>query len=316
MGLTKIRWPPLILCAAIGCDGSDALLGKGGATADGSTDGGMRNTSSNSNSSGGGMNGPGGTGDGASQGAVSDSSMTSTVDAANEPSLRDASASTATASLLAGVWTGYVENYMFPSAADGITMTLSVSGSIVTGTMVFGSGTPPSPATDPNADYPPGFGLTPSGGPMPPGRAPFAGEGFVYTIEMGTFDGARLRTGVTTVELWKGWCALQTSYLVQAAPAAYGCLPGNGCYGSPAGVGGSWTCSVTNPVTQAMVPVDCGKCFVLCNGPGALPCLCDVNGCAVSATPDTMFDMVVSGSKADGSTTGVFGDHNVHFTHQ
>jgi hypothetical protein len=273
-------------------------------------------------------------GDGASQGDVLDSPTTSNPDASNNLSLSDATASmptdAPTASLLDGVWTGYIENYMFPSGTNVVTMTLSLSGSfetfggsltnIVTGTMVFGSGKAPPPATDPNVDYPPGYGLTPSGGPRTPPSVPppFAGEGFVYTIEMGTFDGVSLRTGVSTVELWKTWCALQTSYLVQVSPATYGCLPGSDGYGSPAGVGGSWTCSVTNPMTQAKVPVDCGKCFVLCNGPPPFrPCRCDANGCTVSwLASDATFDMAVSGSKADGTTAGQFGDHNVHFTHQ
>ena len=230
---------------------------------------------------------------------------------------------------LDGVWTGYIENYMFPSGSNVVTMTLSLSGSLekfggaltntVTGTIVFGNGKTLPPATDPNVDYPPGYGLTPSGGPVAPFvPPPFGGEGFVYTIDMGTFDGLQLHARVITVELWKTWCALQTSYLVQAQPATYGCLPGSGCGGSPGGVGGGWTCAVTNPLTPATVPADCGKCFVLCDGPPQFrPCDCDANGCTLTtAQSDATFDMAVAGLKADGTMTGQFGDHNVHFTHR
>ena len=122
-----------------------------------------------------------------------------------------------------GTWIGYAENYMFPSGSDVITMTLKVSGSVVTGTMKFGNGKPPAPATNPDVDYPPAYGEDDSGctGGYP---IPFAGEGFVYAIEMGTFDGSRLRAGVAMAELWTGWCALQTSYATGSG-CGYSCLP-------------------------------------------------------------------------------------------
>ena len=214
-----------------------------------------------------------------------------------------------TASLADGVWTGYAENYMFPSGSDVITMTLQTSGSVVTGTMKFGNGKPPAAATNPDVDYPPAYGEDDSGctGGYP---IPFAGEGFVYTIEMGTFDGSRLRAGVAMAELWTGWCALQTSYATGSG-CGYSCLPTINSGESQVG-SGKCICFGRNPATDVMVPVDCGKNLLCSTG----ACLCDAKGCTVSAMPDTVFDLAISGSRADGSTTGQFGDHNVHFTHQ
>jgi hypothetical protein len=133
----------------------------------------------------------------------------------------------------------------------------------------------------------------------------FEGEGFSFTIEMGSFDGLRLHVGVATVELWKTWCGLQTSY--SWGGSLYECVPNWGfMFGN--------TCSLTNPMTQMQVSVDCGK-LGLCDSPVG-PCQCDATTCTVNTSmPDTTFDLEVAGSTADGSTTGAFSDHNVHFTH-
>jgi hypothetical protein len=203
---------------------------------------------------------------------------------------------------LDGVWTGYLENGSFPSGADGSTMTLNLSGGVVTGTMVFGSMTPPPPPTDPNVGYPPGASFS--------NGIPIVGEGFPYTIEMGTFDGSRLRVGVGTREVYKGWCAIQQSFL--SANGGYTCLM------TPAGADsittGGTSCYFTNSATQMTVPVDCGK-YALCTDPDV--CSCTASGCTLAPlTVDATFDMQVVGSKADGSAAGAFGDHNAHFTRQ
>jgi hypothetical protein len=121
----------------------------------------------------------------------------------------------------------------------------------------------------------------------------------------GTWDGVRLKFGVDTHDVWSGWCALQTSYLQQAGSDSYGCLPNWGFSQGPG------SCSQPDPMTGMDVPVDCGKLF-LCMMSEI--CSCDATACTLSMTPpDATFDMQIIGAKADGSTTGLFGDHNVHF---
>jgi hypothetical protein len=177
-------------------------------------------------------------------------------------------------------------------------MTLHVSGATVTGTIVFGSGSLP-PATDPNVGYPPGVKWWPTPPPY------FLGEGFAYTIVGGKLDGTRLQFGVGTTELWAAWCALQTPVPWDAT--SYDCLP------NWASGGGNQGCFQTNPMTNMTVPVDCGKLY-LCDQ-AYQTCTCTASSCAIRSTPpDTSFDMQLGGTKADGSTSGYFGDHNVHFT--
>jgi hypothetical protein len=203
------------------------------------------------------------------------------------------------------VWNGYIESYKFPSGSDAMVMNVSLSGTTVTGTLVFG-GAPAAPApTDPNVGYPPGYGSGMGGG----NTFGFAGEGFVYTIEQGHFDGSRFTFGVSTHELWSAWCKLQTTtYLQQQGTNLYQCLPNWGFSSGPTG------CSQPNPQTGQSVPVDCGK-LALCQM--QMVCQCTATGCSLdpAMSVDVTFDMVVAPPKADGSTTGAFSDHNVHFTH-
>jgi hypothetical protein len=273
----------MTLSASTACDGK---VNVGSLGPDGSS-----MTGGSGSSSSGSMTGTGDAASG-SQEVTPDSAMTASADASDS----------AIATSLDGIWTGYIESYTFPSGSDAITMTLQLSGGVVTGTMVFGNMTAPPPATNPNVGYPPGLAFFAGENP------PFVGEGFSYTIEMGTFDGSRLLVSVATNEIWKTWCELQQPVLWNAVD--YACLPG-----WPSTENGT-TCSQTNPTTQMSVPVDCGK-LALCKAPTGNPCACLATGCVLGPfTSQASFDMQVSGSKADGSTTGAFSDHNVHFTRQ
>lgn len=216
---------------------------------------------------------------------------------------------------LDGTWTGYVENYVFASGSGTIVMTLKLTGSVVTGTIVFGMGTPPPPAADPNVGYPTGIGdqIDSGCGQIYPMLAPFLDEGFVYTIQMGSFDGsqARLQVGVAMTQLWAGWCLLQTPY--QVAPGSYQCLPYTSSGGSEQG--DLCTCYGTDPA-NTMVAVDCGKLALCMDG----VCQCGASGCTANPPPfsSITFDMSVSGSRADGSVAGLgnLPTTNVHFMHQ
>jgi hypothetical protein len=201
-----------------------------------------------------------------------------------------------------GVWKGYFENYTLPSGSDTITMTLKISGQVVTGTMVFGDAPPPPAPTDPSAGYPANCPNDFAPYPMP-----FLGEGFVYTIVGGTFDGIRLQLAVDTFELWKLWCDLQTPF-PNESNSGYLCLPDLGiALLQPSG------CAQTTPMTQMQVPVDCCKAR-LCTT--TVFCQCTASGCTHTSATDATFDMVVAPPRADGSIAGhAFDNHNVHFTH-
>ena len=190
-------------------------------------------------------------------------------------------------------WTGYIENFKFPSGSDAVKISFAVEAGTgqVIGTVIFGNGTPPPPPTDPNVGYPPGYI---AGFPA----ASFVQEGYGYTVRNGTLAGSRLKVGVRLVELWTGWCALQTP------------------------VDSSGFCVHNNPATGQDEPIDCAK-LRLCEFD--MVCRCDASAgtCAVTIDGDyndISFDVTVdvTAVRADGSVVGNLGDangnYNVHFT--
>ena len=195
-------------------------------------------------------------------------------------------------------WTGYVENYQFPSGSDAIKLSFATdSAGNVAGHVVLGNGVPPPPATDPNVGYPPGEQMFSLGDrPM---------EGFVYSIVAGTLASNRLRFAYDDVEPWAGWCALQS-------PPSDGsglCLPNAASTAIPDS-NGVYTCFL-NEVSSETV-VDCGKLSLCLQWQ---TCSCAAAGCTASYTDGgtTRFDMFVAGDTASGSVDGLSGG-NVHFT--
>ncbi|HMF40398.1 MAG TPA: hypothetical protein VKQ32_06880 [Polyangia bacterium] len=194
-------------------------------------------------------------------------------------------------------WTGYVENYQFPSGSDVVKIAFaSDDAGQVVGTVILGNGTPPPPATDPNVGYPPGYGAPQQPVIVGP-PAGYIAEGYAYSMRNGTLVGSRLRFGVSLTDLWQGWCALQTPVAGSSS-----CLPNWGGMSSPSG------CALLNPATNQYVPVDCGKfdlCFL------GMICRCDASGCQVQDYGiSDMFDVSINNDRADGSMD----THNVHFT--
>ncbi len=197
-------------------------------------------------------------------------------------------------------WTGYIENATFPSGSDSFKLTFAAdpNGNIA-GTAIFGRGTPPPPATDPNATYPPGSSYL--GEIVPPGGLT---EGFAYPIEQGTLTPQRLRVQVNLAELYASWCALQT-----AAPLASG-----GCEPSTwAGRGSANLCQIQNPTTKQWVTVNCVR-FALCAFYG--PCACSATKCGVS-TESTVgqvaLDIALDGDSGSGAIMGTPGSY-AHLT--
>ena len=195
-------------------------------------------------------------------------------------------------------WTGYIENYQFIYGSGDVRLTFAAdpTGQVV-GIAVLGSGTPPAPATDPNVEYPPG--LTAQGGP---GTAWV--QGFSYSMLDGNLTSNRLQFTMQNYELWSGWCALQTPVDDSGM-----CLP------SGAVTCENNKCTITSSANgQKITNVDSGK-VSLCTMDEV--CTCSTTTCVANlwgAGPRASFDMMISGTDASGSTTGAFGDHNVHFT--
>jgi hypothetical protein len=201
----------------------------------------------------------------------------------------DAGRDSGQASPLTGKWTGYVENYTLPSGSDVLTFEFATAADgKVSGTVTFGTKAAPPPPTNPDVGYPPGSGSNP--------LKTASIEGFPYTAQQISFDGSRLQLGISTLELWAQWCALQ-----QPEPP-----PGVGDAGSDGG-SDPWGCNprlyATNVSTgqceDLTGPVNCGRAE-LCT---CEVCTCTKASCTVdeSAAIDVKFDMQLTGTKLDGS---------------
>jgi hypothetical protein len=189
-------------------------------------------------------------------------------------------------------WTGYIENYQFQSGSDAIKLSLAYDPEgQVAGTVLFGNGTPPPPATDPNVAYPVGFGYGSS--------LYLPTEGFTFSVVTGSLAANRLRFSVNAMDPWADWCALQPA----PADGSGGCLPNWSAGGGPEGC---WQ----NSPSGAKVMVDCGK-LTLCTLYEV--CACSPSGCHAGDLP-VSFDVFVDNGSASGSVMGGMIGGNVHFT--
>lgn len=205
-------------------------------------------------------------------------------------------------SSLAGTWTGYLENYQFPSGSDAVVITLSTSTSGAR-TIVFGQGSPPAPPTDGTTGY------TPNGA-MGSAILSSITEGFVYTVLSPSLDGSRLRFGVETLEPYRPWCELQTSYSWTSNACVFGCLPN---WAGQGGTSSADTTTLDNPDGGMNLIVNTGV-FTLCN-PYRV-CDCGPAGCTVRLDqPDWTVDMQFTTGHLDGSIAFSAGEvHNMHLT--
>jgi hypothetical protein len=203
-------------------------------------------------------------------------------------------------------WTGYVENFMFPSGSDALTLTVAAdSQGNPVGTIVLGHTTPPAPATDPNVGYPPGYGIGISELNTIAGPVDFYVEGYPYPFDQGALTPQRLHFTANLEQLWAGWCALQTE-----GGDSGSCLPSAGSMFSADGT----SCVYEDRAGQS-VSVNCGK-LALCGRVG--PCACTQSGCTLTSTPGKgevlSLDIAINGNNANGAVDGPFGTQNVQFT--
>jgi hypothetical protein len=204
-------------------------------------------------------------------------------------------------------WTGYIEQYAFPSGSAALKLTVSTDEQgVATGAIVFGQGTPPPPVVDPTVGYPPDFvaQALKHGGAVPTSSWFYMAEGYAYPID-GTLDAEHLQFRANLAQLWSDWCVLQQPPGLDFGP----------CFTVPSGRqrGSSYsadlqTCSVTNYVEE--LPVDCGR-LLLC-GPGGSVCSCTTSACS-PGTAAALFDVFVTEGTMSGSVNSWFGRYNVHF---
>jgi hypothetical protein len=202
-------------------------------------------------------------------------------------------------------WTGYLESYQLSIGSDTVRLSFANDSSgQVTGTVTFGEGTPPPPATDPTVGYPPGVADVGMSGllwaPLP---------GFPYSIVAGSYASGRLRIGIDILELWAGWCAMQT----QGPDGSPNCGP-NGFSATYSGGTDGQPCVVSVTTNGGKkLQYDCGWFRICVDAPTI--CLCSPAGCSANWTPggSITFDMFLVGDTASGSVRESSGTYNVHF---
>jgi hypothetical protein len=179
------------------------------------------------------------------------------------------------------VWTGHLEGVVLKGASSTTTLSLVTtdqvtlafqtrSASSLTGTVVFGSGSPPP--VDP-AVVPPVYLADRQ-----------INQGFPFSMHEGTLSGTRAQFLLYQSDQYGPWCALQTPTLCPDASnpdaGVYQCAPCGTCN------------AFENPI--------CGICV-----PGAM-CQCTATGCSV--VPDVLqvyFDLTFQGDAANGTVLGV-----------
>lgn len=188
---------------------------------------------------------------------------------------------------LVGTWKGYVESYQFASGSDAIL--LVITDEAPHGYIVFGQGTAPPVATDPEVGYPPLVETS---------MLPY--EGFEYTLRAGDVTGDRVRFEVSSTELWKDWCALQSP--IQSS-SGYNCIP-SGIFDvsqKPS------SCAWHDPESGQWVAIDCAKLHLCMFG----VCQCTANACQAKPENDISFDLDHEGNALDGSVVLSAGVRNI-----
>jgi hypothetical protein len=192
----------------------------------------------------------------------------------------------------AGHWTGYVENFAFPSGADALDLTLNVEtdGSL-SGRMIFGAGTVPAPPTDGTVAWPPNLNLN-----------FILMEGVAYHVTNVKWTARRLQFQVAEREPWGPWCQLQEPHMW--APGWWECGPNAGF-----GPGGQGGCALDYP--SGPVSVDCDWLHLCVQLYPEETCACSESGCDASPQTSVALDIALRGNDGDGSIGGVTNAQNV-----
>jgi hypothetical protein len=197
-----------------------------------------------------------------------------------------------------GEWSGYLENFQL-STDDSIDISITVApDGTLSGQVVLGKDTPPAPATDPDAPWPPSLGPA-QGIIATPVLLPRYIPGFAYDARNIRWEAGRLRFDISQYEAWQPWCALQQSY--PTGSGAFNCIPGNGGVGTEPDATGPQMCYAEDGAGNVIAPVACFKLGLFCGGGG--PCSCDATACNARADFFYSFDIALRDGMGDGSNS-------------
>jgi hypothetical protein len=250
--------------------------------------------------------------------------------AANQASC--AQATRALSESVAGVWTGYIENFQAINSDDSIKISMSVDASgMLSGQVTIGQQSPPAPATDPSIPWPPSLqNVDPTRDSSSAYIPPTYVAGFAYSARSIAWESQRLKFMIPKHEPWQPWCGLQTSFMVDNEH--FSCAPAGGDIlfktvtdesgtiilgldGGPVRDAQGNCMAATTPPT----PVNCEIAQVLCspvagcvctstgcNCGGLGVCECDASGCKAGAQWMSVpigywLDIALLNGRGDGS---------------
>ena len=194
---------------------------------------------------------------------------------------------------VAGLWTGYMEGFTFPSGSDKVMISIvATPGEYAQVTVWFGDAPQPLPPTDPNVAWPDENVLSHH----------TALEGWPYQALDLSYESPRLRFSISRWSPWQDWCFMQTP--VPNPNLGWACVAAppitNSSGQNVLDAQGNCLTNTTPPM-----PVDCAKAFPLCMGTPPI-CHCDMNVCYAEDLRFT-FDVALRNGVGDGSTTLPFG---------
>jgi hypothetical protein len=213
---------------------------------------------------------------------------------------------------MTGVWEGHVTTADVSPVLEYFRVAIgqtSLGG--VCGSVVYGQGVAPPPASDPDAGYPDAATDYPKGrneGGVLHGSPHYWGPmaGVPYSILEATNQALRVRFKTASGELWKDWCALQIPVLASSDPQypRYSCLRApafrrsnpDGCFVSATGNPGK----VAGTFADEM-PIDCFKVSLCSYGQ---VCACNAQECRASQNDPLEFNLLFAGDQASGTVIG------------
>jgi hypothetical protein len=180
-----------------------------------------------------------------------------------------------------GEWRGNVLDFYF-EPIDELRLSIRPDDGGYVGEVVWGSGDPPEPATDPDAPYPPGLSFEMF---SVKGMRPW--PGFPYTVVRGAGCESVFRVSVSSAEVFDSWCRLQEP--VDSGDYGWGCVLLTSAFSSD----GS-TCTALDSSGEPLAEYPQWRCDLCGGGASASICECDSSSCRYNAEATHTFDLTLS----------------------
>jgi hypothetical protein len=215
-------------------------------------------------------------------------------------------------------WDGYIEAYTFSDGSDRVRIAIDGDGG--TGAIRFGDADLLPAPTDPNVKFPPNY--PPAGGVLG-NPLPSIWSGHLFSLSNVRVDVERLRASTQSMQVFGGWCALQTSYLIDTG--IYSCAT---CDFVQTPRSSADICVTLSPCPNGTSPGVINTTDVMCEQQAlceqgyydmgvrtgtfsAGTCVCDASGCSLGTPADNiLLDAALDSTQQTMTGTLAFGGTN------